>query len=74
MKKSFLKRILAVAISAVVLFSNISVTCVYGASVIETPNNQLQTIYLDNNGTNKWLTESWRGANILPNTSWTTSD
>ena len=40
----------------------------------ETPGCQLQTILIDNDGKNLWTTESWGGANILPNTSWTTTD
>lgn len=40
----------------------------------ETPGTQLQTILIDNGGKNLWTTESWGGANIIPNTSWTTSD
>lgn len=47
---------------------------VYAANVEETAGTQLQTILIDHDGTNLWITESWGGANILPNTSWTTSN
>lgn len=44
------------------------------SNVEETPGTQLQTILIDNDGSNLWTTESWGGANMVPNTSWTTSD
>ncbi len=46
----------------------------YAGNAEETPGCQLQTILIDNDGKNLWTTESWGGANILPNTSWTTTD
>lgn len=46
----------------------------FAGNAEETPGCQLQTILIDNDGKNLWTTESWGGANILPNTSWTTTD
>lgn len=68
------KRFLSIIVSFAVLLSSLSVTMVSAANVEETPGTQLQTILADNDGKNLWTTESWGGANIVPNTSWTTSD
>lgn len=68
------KRFLSLAVSFAVLLSSLSVITVSAANVEETQGTQLQTILVDNDGKNLWTTESWGGANIVPNTSWTTSD
>ncbi len=68
------KRFLSIIVSFAVLLSSLSVTMVSAANVEETPGTQLQTILADNDGKNLWTTESWGGVNIVPNTSWTTSD
>ena len=47
---------------------------VFAGNAEETPGCQLQTILIDNDGKNLWTTESWGGANILPNTNWATTD
>ena len=59
-----------------ILFSVTAVPAqpVFAGNAEETPDYQLQTILIDNDGKNLWTTESWGGANILPNTSWTTTD
>ena len=67
-------RFLTVCLSTVICLTAMPYTAVYAANVEETGGTQLQTILLDNDGKNLWTTESWGGANILPNTSWTTSD
>ena len=74
MKFNFIMRILASILCVAVLFTAMPITSVFGANVAETNGIQLQTILVDNDGKNSWMTESWQGANILPNTSWTTSD
>lgn len=68
MRKNIGKRILTAALSAVMLLS--SVPPVSAANVEETPDLQLQTILIDNNG-NDWTTVSWGGQNLTPNTNWT---
>ena len=70
------KRILSLTLSFAVLLSSMSMSAVSvsSANVEETAGTQLQTILLDNDGKNLWVTESWGGANIIPNTIWTTSD
>ncbi len=60
--------------SMVVLISFMPSVRVFSANVEETSGTQLQTILIDNDGKNSWVTESWGGVNIIPNTSWTTSD
>ena len=61
-------------ISAALLTSTLSCIPANAGNAEETPGYQLQTILIDNNGTDLWTTESWGGANILPNTSWATTD
>lgn len=68
------KRIIAFLASSALLFSSLASPALSAANVEETPGTQLQTILIDNNGKNLWTTESWGGANLVPNTSWTTSD
>ncbi|MGN0592062.1 MAG: glycoside hydrolase family 9 protein [Ruminococcus sp.] len=68
------KRMISFLIGSAVLFSSLTSPAVYAANVEETPGTQLQTILIDNDGSNLWTTESWGGANMVPNTSWTTSD
>ena len=67
-------KILSLAVSFAVLFSAMSAVMTSGANVEETSGTQLQTILVDNDGKNLWVTESWGGVNIIPNTSWTTSN
>ena len=69
-----LKKIMSIALSFAVLFSSMPAAEVSAANVEETTGTQLQTILLDNDGKNLWVTESWGGANIIPNTIWTTTD
>lgn len=68
------ERILSIIMSMVVLISFMPYVRVFSANVEETSGTQLQTILIDNDGKNSWVTESWGGVNIIPNTSWTTSD
>ena len=68
------ERILSIIMSVVVLISFMPSIRVFSANVEETSGTQLQTILIDNDGKNSWVTESWGGVNIIPNTSWTTSD
>ena len=68
------ERILSIIMSVVVLISFMPSVRVFSANVEETSGTQLQTILIDNDGKNSWVTESWGGVNIIPNTSWTTSD
>lgn len=67
-------KLLSIAVSFAVLFSAMSAVMTSGANVEETSGTQLQTILVDNDGKNLWVTESWGGVNIIPNTSWTTSN
>lgn len=67
-------KILSLAVSFAVLFSAMSAVMTSGANVEETSGTQLQTILVDNDGKNLWVTESLGGVNIIPNTSWTTSN
>ena len=69
-----LKKHLAGTLSFVILAASVPSGPVSAGNAEKTPGCQLQTILIDNNGTNLWTTESWGGANILPNTSWTTTD
>lgn len=75
-RRKMRKRILSLTLSFAVLLSSMSMSAVSvsSANVEETAGTQLQTILLDNDGKNLWVTESWGGANIIPNTIWTTSD
>lgn len=68
------ERILSIIMSMVVLISFMPSVRVFSANVEETSGTQLQTILIDNDGKNSWVTESWGGVNIILNTSWTTSD
>lgn len=68
------ERILSIIMSMVVLISFMPSVRVFSANVEETSGTQLQTILIDNDGKNSWVTESWGGVNIIPNTSWTTSN
>lgn len=68
------KRITTFAMSATLAMTSIAPTLAIAANVEETPDYQLQTILVDNNGENLWTTRSWGGENILPNTDWNTSD
>ncbi len=68
------KKHIACFISAVLAASMLPAYPVYAGNAEETPGYQLQTLLIDNDGKNLWTTESWGGANILPNTSWTTTD
>lgn len=68
------KRFLAMTTCLAVFLSSLSAVTVSAANVEETSGTQLQTILVDNDGKNLWTTESWGGANIIPNTSWTTSN
>lgn len=65
---------MSIALSFAVLFSSMPAVEVSAANVEETTGTQLQTILLDNDGKNLWVTESWGGANIISNTIWTTTD
>lgn len=69
-----LKRIVSIALSFSILFSSTAVVKTSSANVEETTGTKLQTILIDNDGKNLWTTENWGGANITPNTIWTTSD
>ncbi|HCR74001.1 MAG TPA: hypothetical protein DIW26_06390 [Ruminococcus sp.] len=69
-----LKRIISIVLSFSVLFSSMPAVKAFAANVEETAGTQLQTILIDNDGKNLWTTENWGGANITPNTTWTTSD
>lgn len=69
-----LKRIISIVLSFSVLFSSMPAVKAFAANVEETTGTQLQTILIDNDGKNLWTTENWGGANITPNTTWTTSD
>lgn len=61
------KRILSLTLSFAVLLSSMSMSAVSvsSANVEETAGTQLQTILLDNDGKNLWVTESWGGANVV---------
>ena len=68
MRKSIRRRTAALTLGLAMLMMPTSE--VYAANVSETPDLQLQTILIDNDGKN-WKTESWGGANLTPNTNWT---
>ncbi len=74
MKSKFLNSVVIFAMSAAITMGTLSPALADAGNVEETAGYQLQTILVDNNGENLWTTESWCGANILPNTSWTTCD
>jgi len=65
-----MKKSLAGLLSVILMTASIPVDAVSAGNAEETPGYQLQTILIDNNGTNLWTTESWGGANILPNLHW----
>jgi len=69
-----MKKSLAGLLSVILMTASIPVDAVSAGNAEETPGYQLQTILIDNNGTNLWTTESWGGANILPNPHWTTTN
>ena len=69
------KQIASLALSLVLSFSMMPVYPVNAGNVEETEGSQLQTLLFDNSGTNLWTSESWGGANIIPNhPRWTTTD
>lgn len=70
MNKNFGKRIAAAAIGAALLVTAQPAVDLWAANVEETPGIQLQTILIDNNGSD-WTTVSWGGQNLTPNTNWT---
>lgn len=72
MRHSAAKRGAAALLGGCLLLSALTVPGLSAANTEETPGLQLQTILADNDGKNEWLSESWRGANILINTRWTT--
>ncbi len=74
MKSKICQRMLSLAISVMLWSTVTSGAAVHAVNVEETSGIQLQTILIDNDGKNLWTTESWGGANILPNTSWATSN
>lgn len=74
MKTRTSRRMLSLAISSMLWITAASPTVIHAGNAEETPGIQLQTILIDNDGKNLWTTESWGGANILPNTSWATSN
>ena len=71
MNSYFGKRIMAIALGAMILLASMPLFGVSAANVQDNPDLQLQTILIDNDGKN-WTTESWGGANLTPNTNWTT--
>lgn len=71
MKSTFRKRLLAAVLSSAMLAATVTSVGIGAANVEETPDLQLQTILIDNNGKD-WTTASWGGQNMTPNTSWTT--
>lgn len=70
MRKPIRKRIVAAVLGAAMLLSALPAVNLSAANVQETPGLQLQTILIDNNGKD-WTTVSWGGANLTPNTNWT---
>ena len=69
--KFFSKKRWMAGLLSVVLCSSVLPANAWAANVEETPDLQLQTILIDNDGKN-WTTESWGGATMTPNTNWTT--
>ncbi len=65
------KRIIAALLSAAMMLSTLPSTAIFAANTEETPDLQLQTILIDNDGQD-WQTLSWGGATMTPNTNWTT--
>ena len=69
------KRIGTLALSLVLSVSIMPLYPVKAGNVEETEGIQLQTLLFDNSGTNHWTSESWGGANIIPNyPRWTSTD
>lgn len=71
MKRFFGKRMIAATVGAVLLVVSVPHLGGSAANVQETPDLQLQTIKIDNDGAD-WTTQSWGGATMTPNTNWTT--
>lgn len=69
--KFFSKKRWMAGLLSVILCSSVLPANAWAANVEETPDLQLQTILIDNDGKN-WTTESWGGATMTPNTNWTT--
>ena len=65
-----MKKILACIMAAAIMLTVTPITSM-GANVQDNPGFQLQTILIGNEG-RVWTTEGWGGANLTPNTSWTT--
>ena len=74
MKKQIFKRCTAFILAAACTAALMPFSTVYAGNVEETPDLQLQTVLFKNGESDSWTTESWGGANILPNTSWRTTD
>ena len=69
------KRIGTLALSLVLSVSIMPLYPVKAGNVEETEGIQLQPLLFDNSGTNHWASESWGGANIIPNhPRWTSTD
>ncbi|MCL2775686.1 MAG: glycoside hydrolase family 9 protein [Oscillospiraceae bacterium] len=73
-KRNTVKRFITSILTSVILFTLAPVFNLSGlaANVEEQPGLQLQTILIDNGGSGVWTTESWGGANLVPNMNWTT--
>lgn len=71
MKRFLGKRMIAATVGAVLLVVSVPHLGSSAANVQETPDLQLQTIKIDNDGAD-WTTLSWGGATMTPNTNWTT--
>ena len=71
MKRFWGKRMIAATVGAVLLVVSVPHLGGSAANVQETPDLQLQTIKIDNDGAD-WTTLSWGGATMTPNTNWTT--
>ncbi len=71
MKRFWGKRMIAATVGAVLLVVSVPHLGGSAANVQETPDLQLQTIKIDNDGAD-WTTQSWGGATMTPNTNWTT--
>jgi len=72
-KHKTIRKIMAYILTAAmltILIPAFSLT-VTAANVEPKPGLQLQTILIDNWGSN-WITEGWGGANLTPNMNWTT--
>ena len=68
-------RIAALTMCTVLVAAMMPVYPVSAGNVEETEGIRLQTLLFDNSGTNLWTSESWGGANIIPNhPRWTTTD